>query len=219
MSKTIELNAELRTDIGKGASRRLRRLQNKVPAIVYGGKQEPVSICLLDNQLRKAMEQEAFYSSLLKINLDSTDPLTVLVKAIQRHPFKRQVLHMDLLRVSGDDIIVKAIPLHFINEESSMGVKMGGHVSHVMNEIEVKCKVKDLPEYIEVDLSGLELNQILHLSDLKLPANTQLAADLEDPEHNLPVVSVHLPRGSKEESAEGGSEAGTDESAAGNKPE
>lgn len=201
MSKTIELNGELRNDIGKGASRRLRRLQDKVPAIIYGSKKDPISICLMANQLKKAMEHESFYTSVLHVHLDK-DVQTVIVKAIQRHPYKSQILHMDLQRVSANDSIVKKVPLHFVKAEQSNAVKEGALVSHIMGEVEVECKVKDLPEFIEVDLSGLELDHILHLSDLKLPKHVTLTADVKDELHNLPVASVHMPKAEEVEETE-----------------
>ena len=123
MSKTLELIAELRGDVGKGASRRLRRLESKVPAIIYGAHKEPTNISLIANELRKVMEHESFYTSVLHIHLDKKNIETVIVKAIQRHPYKAQILHMDLLRVSADDLITKTVPLHFVNAEKSMAVK------------------------------------------------------------------------------------------------
>jgi large subunit ribosomal protein L25 len=204
MSKTIELNAEQRTDIGKGASRRLRRLQNKVPGIVYGGHQDPLNITLDANQLKKIMEHESFYTSVLHVHLDDKpkNTQTVLVKAIQRHPFKSQILHIDLQRVSVDDVILKKVPLHFVNAAESNAVKLGGLVSHIMGEVEVECKVKDLPEFIEVDLSHLELDQLLHLSELKLPKNVALTVDVKDELHNLTVASIHMPKEEEEEPVE-----------------
>lgn len=198
MSKTIELNAELRSDIGKGASRRLRRLQNKVPAIIYGGKEEPVNITFVANELRKVMEHESFYTSILHIHLDKKVQ-TVIVKAIQRHPYKTQILHMDLFRVSVNDTITKKVALHFINDSKAKGVKKGGLVSHTLAEVEIECKVKDLPEFIEVDLNDLDLDEMFHLSDLKLPKHVTLATDIKDELHNLVVASIHLPRAQQEE--------------------
>lgn len=200
MSKTIELNAERRTDVGKGASRRLRRLDNLVPAIIYGAKKDPVNITFQANVLRKVMEHESFYTSVLHVHLDK-EVETVLVKAIQRHPYKSQILHMDLLRVSVNDVITKQVPLHFVNAEKSNGVKSGGLVSHILGEVEVECKVKDLPEFIEVDLSGLEIDQILHMSDLKLPKHVTLTSDITDELHNLPVASVHMPKVQEEDNS------------------
>lgn len=196
MSKTFELHAEERSDIGKGASRRLRRLENKVPGIIYGAQKDPVNITLDANQLKKVMEHESFYTSMVQVHLDEKAKKgeTVLVKAIQRHPYKTQILHIDFQRVSANDVIVKKVPLHFVNASASNGVKHGGLVSHIMGEIEVECKVKDLPEFIEVDLSHLELDQLLHLSELKLPKHVALTVDVTDDLHNLPVASIHLPR-------------------------
>ncbi len=197
MSKTIELNAELRNDIGKGASRRLRRLENLVPAIIYGGHEMPhkesISISINANELKKLMSHESFYTSVMHIHLGKQVE-TVIVKAIQRHPYKTQILHMDFQRVSANDEITKKIALHFLNAEKSMAVKTGGLVSHILGEVEVVCKVKDLPEFIEVDLSKLEMDQILHMSDLNLPKHVALTADIADELHNLPVASIHMPK-------------------------
>ncbi len=203
MSKTIELNAEQRSDIGKGASRRLRRLENKVPGIIYGAHKDPLNITLDANQLKKVMEHESFYTSIVHVHLDekAKSSETVLVKAIQRHPYKTQILHIDFQRVSVDDVIVKKVPLHFVNASQSNAVKHGGLVSHIMGELEVECKVKDLPEFIEVDLSHLEMDQILHLSEVKLPKHVELTVDVKDELHNLPVASIHMPRAVEEEVA------------------
>jgi large subunit ribosomal protein L25 len=202
MSKTIELNAELRNDIGKGASRRLRRLENLVPAVIYGGQKEhnALSISVNANELKKLMAHESFYTSVLHIHLGKKTE-TVIVKAIQRHPYKSQILHLDLQRVSANETIIKNVALHFINAEKSQGVKLGGLVSHILGEVEIECKVKDLPEFIEVDLSSLELDQILHLSDLKLPTHVTLTAHISDELHNLPVASIHMPKVVEEETA------------------
>ena len=196
MSKTIELRAALRADIGKGASRRLRRLENKVPAIVYGAHQDPLNLMFDANELKKAMEHESFYTSVIHVHVEGQpkNTQTVVAKAIQRHPYKVQILHIDLQRVSANDVIVKKVPLHFVNASQSNAVKNGGLVSHIMADIEVECKVKDLPEFIEVDLAHLELDQILHLSEIKLPHGVKLTVDVQDELHNLPVASIHLPK-------------------------
>ena len=197
---TIRLEAEKRADIGKGASRRLRRLENKVPAIVYGGGKEAVSIHLAQHKLKKAMENQAIYSSMLDLDIDGKVE-HVILKALQRHPFKPVILHMDLMRVSAQDMLVKMVPVHFINENTAKGVKAGGIVNHAMSQIEVRCKVKDLPEFIEVDIAALELDGVIHLSELKLPKGVKLAADVSDHAHDHPVVSIHLSRAGVEEAA------------------
>lgn len=197
---TIQLEAEVREDIGKGASRRLRRLENKVPAVIYGGDKAAQSIHLTHHKVVKALETESIFSSVLNIKIGSKVE-HVILKDLQRHPYKAIILHMDLQRVSAKDVLVKMIPIHFTNEEKSKGVKAGGMVNHTMTQVEVKCQVKDLPEFIEVDLSDVDLNEVIHLSDLKLPKGVKLAIDPTEGGHDHPVVSIHLPRVAVEEAA------------------
>lgn len=189
----IVLEAELRQDAGKGASRRLRRLENKVLGIVYGGGKEPVSVQLPQNKVFKALENEAIFASMFSLKVNGKNE-NVILKAIQRHPFKPVIMHMDFQRVSQSDVLVKYVPLHFINEAEAKGVKAGGILTHNMTQVEVRCQVKNLPEYIEVDMAGVELDDVLHLSDIKLPKGVSLTVDVKDGSHNLPVVSIHAPR-------------------------
>ncbi|WP_419420256.1 50S ribosomal protein L25/general stress protein Ctc [Legionella sp. D16C41] len=195
---SIVLEAETRADIGKGASRRLRRLENKVPAILYGGDKEPQTLNLSHNKVIKALESESIYSSIFDISIDGKIE-HVILKALQRHPYKPVILHMDLQRVSAKDILVKNIPLHFINEDISKGVKAGGRINHNMTQVEVRCQAKNLPEFIEVDMSEVGLNDVVHLADLKLPKGVQLTANVNDADHNLPIVAIHAPKGGTEE--------------------
>lgn len=196
MSTAFELTAELRQVIGKGASRRLRRQENKVPAIIYGGGEEPTSLSLNHNELKKALENEAFYTHILTIHIDGNKHQAVL-KALQRHPYKPRILHLDLLRITGKEKIQMQIPLHFVGGDVAPGVKLSnGIVSHLLSSVEVRCLPSNLPEYIEVDLSNLALDESVHLADLKLPKDIELVALLHgaDAEHNLPVANIHLPR-------------------------
>lgn len=188
---TIVLEAETRADIGKGASRRLRRLEGKVPGVLYGSGKAPKPIHLLHSKLLKALETESIYSSVFDLNIDGKVE-RVILKDLQRHPYKAIILHMDLQRVSAKDILVKMIPLHFVNEEEAKGVKEGGMVNHTMNQVEVRCEARHLPEFIEVDVVNLGLGDVLHLSDLKLPEGVHLATDVKLAEHDHPVVSIHL---------------------------
>jgi len=194
----IVLEAFTRADLGKGASRRLRRLENKVPAIVYGGEKEPVPVFLFHNKIVKALENESIYSSVFELNIDGKSH-KVILKAVQRHPFKPVILHMDMQRVSAKDILVKMVPIHFINEETCKGVKAGGMINRSCNQVEIRCQASKLPEFIEVDLAKMAVNDVLHLSDLKLPKDVTLVADISVAEHNAPVVSIHLPRASAAE--------------------
>ena len=196
----ITLNAEARSDLGKGASRRLRRNANLVPAVVYGGDKAPQSISLLAKDFAKALENEATFSSVISLTIDGKAE-DVVIKALQRHPAKSFVLHADFVRVVAGQKMTTSVPLHFINAETSVGVKQqGGEVSHVISEVEVSCEAKDLPEFIEVDLSNVEVGQILHLSDLKLPNGVELVALAHG--NNLAVANIHPSRVEKEEGAE-----------------
>ena len=209
------LRAIARDDLGKGASRRLRRNADMVPAIIYGGSKAPQSISLEARELKKALENEAFFSHIIKVDVDGKNQ-DVLLKALQRHPAKGHVMHADLLRVIAGHEVTVLVPLHFINEKTSPGVKQGGGiVSHTMTEVEVHCLPKDLPEFIEVDMGAVELNGIVHLTDLKLPKGVSLTALAQGADHDLPVANVHAPRVAVDEEAsdEGESKDDDEESA------
>jgi len=192
------LSAQLRQDLGTGASRRLRR-QGLVPAIMYGAGKPPTPLVINHNELLRHLEQEGFYSHILTIHLDNQSEQAVL-KDLQRHPWRSQILHLDLQRVTATEKLTLHIPLHFLNEDKCLGVKQGGGIiSHHLIEVEIRCLPKDLPEFIEVDLAEIHLNQIVHLADLVLPAGVEIVALLAGAEeHNLPVASVHLPRTASE---------------------
>ncbi len=188
---SIMLEAETRQDMGKGASRRLRRLEGKVPAVLYGGGKKPLSIHLLHNKVVKALEIESIYSSVFDLSVDGKTE-HVILKDLQRHPYKPVIMHMDLQRVSAKDVLVKMIPLHFINQDKAPGVVEGGVVNHSMSQVEVRCQAKYLPEFIEVDVAGMKMDDVLHLSDLKLPKNVKLSVDPTTGDHDHPVVSIHM---------------------------
>jgi len=210
MQETFELTAEVRTDKGKGASRRLRRM-NMLPAIIYGGNKEPQPISLPHNELMLHLQHEAFYSHILTINLQGKAEKAVL-RDLHRHPSKPIILHADFLRVKENEELRMHVPLHFLNEDTAVGVKQqGGIVSHLSTDVEVSCLAKDLPEYIEVDLANLAVGESIHLSELKLPAGVTLVELMHGPEHDQPVVSMHKPRGGGEAEAEPGEEAGGEE--------
>lgn len=202
---TVMLEAQTRDVQGKGASRRLRRLSNMVPAIVYGSEKDPQLLSLSQNKVTKALENEAIYSSVFQLHVDGKAQ-QVILKALQRHPYKPVILHMDFQRVSPKDVLVKMIPLHFINGEESPGHKAGGVISHVMSQVEVRCQAQHLPEFIEVDLGGLELDATVHLSDLKLPKNVELATEPTD-EQDQPIANVHISRAAEALEAEEAAEA------------
>ncbi|QDP71858.1 50S ribosomal protein L25/general stress protein Ctc [Legionella israelensis] len=195
---TITLEAETRTDMGKGASRRLRRLEDKVPGILYGGDKKPVAIHLTHKKVLKALETESIYSSVFDLKVDGKAE-QVILKDLQRHPYKPVILHMDLQRVSAKYVLEKMVPLHFINEESAKGVKAGGILTHSMTQVEVRCQARYLPEYIEVDMANVAIDDVVHLSDLKLPKGVELTVDVSDHSHDLPVASIHMPKASMEE--------------------
>lgn len=192
MSNQFELTAEARQTFGKGASRRLRRLDNKVPGIMYGGDEAPLPLIFNHNHLLKALENEAFYSHILTIQVDGK-PHKAVLKALQRHPFKPRIVHLDLLRVTGKEKITVTVPLHFKGENVAPGVKNDkGIVSHLLTSVEVRCLPESLPEFLEVDLSNLGLDELIHLSDLKLPKGIEIMALVH--KDNQPVASIHLPR-------------------------
>ena len=199
MTVEFTLNAEARSDLGKGASRRLRRIASLVPAVIYGGEKAPQSISLLAKDLAKLLENEAAFSHVLTLNVAGTNE-SVVIKALQRHPAKGFVLHADFVRVVAGQKLNAHVPLHFINEASSVGVKQqGGEVSHTISEVEVSCQPQDLPEFIEVDLAKVEVGQIVHLSDIKLPKGVELVALAHG--NDLAVANIHASR-VKDESAE-----------------
>lgn len=188
---TFKLEAELREDEGKGASRRLR-LQGKVPAVLYGGDRKPRSISLGFNELMNNARHESFFSQVLTITVGDLKQ-SAIVKDVQMHPAKPRIMHMDFQRVMADVEIRMSIPLHFINEDEAPGVKLsGGVVAHLMNEVEISCLPGDLPEYIEVECGKLELDDMLHLSDIVVPKGVELTELAQGPEHDQPILSVHL---------------------------
>jgi len=216
MSEQLQLSAELRTDVGKGASRRLRRIADRVPAIVYGAEEAPVPLTLNTNELNKAMQLETFYSQVLDLSIDGkTQP--VVVRDVQRHPAAPRILHIDFLRVNMNKTLQVNIPLHFINEEDCVGVKTGGGiVNHILNEVQIEALPRDIPEFIEVDMLEVELGGQVHLSDLKLPTGVTLVAfgHDDDEDHDLNVASVNAPRAAVEEDAAAADDAAPEADAA-----
>ncbi|MBT3136583.1 50S ribosomal protein L25/general stress protein Ctc [Alteromonas sp. ALT199] len=205
----FKLDASVRTDLGKGASRRLRR-EEKLPGIIYGGEEAPVSITLDHNKVNNSADFEAFYSHVLELNLDGK-VVEVLVKDMQRHPYKPKIMHIDFQRVIAGQDVHTNVPIHFVNEEASAAVKAGGIAEHHVTEIEVTCQPKDLPEFIEVDMAAVEMGQTLHLSDLTLPAgvaSVELAKN--DEAHDLAVVTVK-PAPKAADAEEDGEEAASEE--------
>lgn len=194
MAITFELTVEARSDVGKGASRRLRREASRLPAIIYGADKKPEMISLSQDDLMHALENEAFYSHILTLN-KGNEKESVVLKALQRHPYKKKILHADFLRIKENEELQMLIPLHFMGEESAPGVKIaGGRASHHMTEVEVRCLPGDLPEFINVDMSALELNDSISLSQLQLPKGVKLVDLIHDAEDDLSVATISAPR-------------------------
>ncbi len=199
MSDNIKLTADLRSDVGKGASRRLRRQGEKIPAIIYGADAETQTLTLGVNELTKAMEQEAFYSQILDVVVEGTAQQAV-VRDLQRNPGNGRVLHIDFQRISADREMHVNVPLHFINEENCVGVKIGGGaIAHNLTDVEVSCLPADLPEFIEVDMEHVDIGSSLHLSDLVLPEGVTIVALTYGEDRDIPVVSVAARRVVEEE--------------------
>ena len=215
MSLDFTLVAEPRSERGKNANRRLRKL-GKVPAVIYGGGEDPVPVVIEHETLMHSLEHEAFYSHILTINVEGKPQKTIL-REIQRHPYKPKILHMDLLRVREDTEINVHVPIHFINEDTCHGVKLdGGAISHNLVEIEISCLPKHLPEFIEVDVAELKLNESIHLSELTVPEGVTIVELTHGEGHDHVVASVHVKRIVEEEpivSEEEAEEAAAEEEA------
>ncbi len=196
MSNVFEFIAEPRAGLGTIAARSVRR-EGKVPAIIYGGVKQPETLLLDHNEVVKHLAIEAVYSHVLDIKIGDRSEKAVL-KHIQRHPARPQILHIDFQRVDETHKVKLHVPLHFTNEAVSVGVKKGGVVSHLVTDVEVFCLPSALPEFIEVDLSQLDVGAILHLSDLVLPAGVEIVALTHGPEHDHPVVHLHKVKGAEE---------------------
>lgn len=210
MSEAIfTLDAEVRTDLGKGASRRLRHA-DKVPAILFGAGKDPVALTLEHNKVLQAQEFEAFYSHVLTLNIGG-EKVEALVKDMQRHPFKPKVTHLDFQRVDAKTAVNVHVPLHFINEDAAPSIKLnGGHPEHHMNDVEISCLPADLPEFIEVDLMDVEIGQTLHLSDINVPKGVTLLELAKGEDHDQAVVTVKTAKGGSADD-----EAGDDNAAEG----
>src|SRR6187402_836281 len=195
----FKLDATARNDLGKGASRRLRRLANQVPGVIYGGSAAPISISVSHNELLKHLEHEAFFSHIISLNVDGKAQ-DVILKDLQRHPAKPIVLHADFLRIDKATRLTTHVPLHFINEAFSKGVKIqGGKVVHNLTQIDVSCFPHNLPEFIEVDLANAEVGTIIHISDLKLPSGVVSVALSHGADHDLAVATIVKPKGAAED--------------------
>jgi len=192
MSNSYELQAQFREDTGKGASRRLRHA-GKVPAVLYGGNAEPRAITVNHQALLLHVENEAFFSNVIELQVGDLKQ-DAIVKDMQRHPAKHQIMHIDFQRIVAGEEIRMTVPLHFVGEENAAGVKLGGgKFSHLRNDVDIACLPKNLPEYIEVDVSGMELDDLLHMSDIKLPEGVEIPELAQGDEQDQPIISLHRP--------------------------
>ena len=210
MSTNFVINARSREDTGKGASRRLRRQSGEVPAIIYGGKKHAEKISILHKDITKALENEAVYSSIISLSVDGKAEDTI-IKDIQRHPAKQVILHLDFLRVSKTTKLQTRVPLNFLNEDICIGVKMGGGlIAHTMTDIEVSCLPKDLPESIDVDMEQIDVGQIVHLSNIKMPSGVESVSLSQGAEYDLTVATVNKQKAADIEEALDSDEADDD---------
>ena len=202
MSDQFELHAEAREDLGKGASRRLRRLADLVPAIIYGGDKDPQPLTMIRKDLEKALENEAYFSHVLNVNVGK-DKQKAIIKDLQRHPARNSVMHVDFLRVDDKTALKVHVPIHFLNEDNCQGVKMeGGMIQHQATDIEVLCLPADIPEFIAVDMLDVVIGQIIHLSEITLPEGVTSTALALGEDHDLAIASVVAPKGGSDEEDE-----------------
>ncbi len=195
MADQFELNARVRARSGTSLVRRLRR-EGEVPAVLYGGNKDNISIAINHDVLFHSLEKEEFHSGIIVINTDGKKEQAIL-RSVQLHPHRSNILHADFQRVEESKELTMSLPIHFIGEDECVGVRIGGGVvSHLINDVQITCLPKDLPEQIELDISGLDLNESLHFSDIQLPDGVHITALMhdDDNEHNYAVVSVSPPR-------------------------
>ena len=205
--ENMSVKATSRSVFGKGASRRLRR-DNLVPAVLYGADKEPQAIQLKHNEVLKHLESEGFYSQLLSLSVDGGEPVRTLLKDVQRHPYRLQILHLDFMRVVAGAELQVHVPLHFINEDICAGVKSGGMITHNDNEVLVACRPRDIPDFIAIDMAGLRIGDSVHLSDLSLPEGVRLV-DLHEAgdDSDRQVTAVNAPRVDSSDSADSSADA------------
>ena len=191
MKASFEFEVEERKEKGTRAARRMRR-EMKIPAVLYGGGEAPVPLMLGKNQVDKNLQQEAVFSHILTLKLPGSKVVQAILKEVQRHPSKEAVLHLDFQRVKADEAIHVNVPLHFVGEEKSVGVKKGGIVVRNMTEVEVSCLPSNLPEYIEVDLTNVDIGETVHLSELKAPEGVTIIESHEEGQDPA-VVMIQAP--------------------------
>jgi len=209
MSEVFEIEAKLRSDAGKGASRRLRR-EGLVPAVVYGAHKDPVMVSVDHIKFLQQLENEAFYSHILSLKIDGKAQ-KVILKDLQRHPAKPFIMHADFLRVSAKEKLKTNVPLHFVGEDVAPGVKLSGAFAHHVTDVEVACLPKDLPEYIEVDVSEMNIGDVVMLSGVVLPKGVELPGLGIENEHDVTVIALNTGHVGEEEDEEGVEEEGETE--------
>ena len=189
MSEQVSLAASERQSEGKSANRNLRR-SGYIPGVLYGGKDEPKKISIMEKDIVKATEIAGFTTQILQISMDGKD-VDVVVKEIQRHPATSRVLHADFMRVDPDSKITLVVPIRTLNDESCIGVKVsGGQVNHLINEIEISCLASNLPELLELDVQEMDIGDTVSLSEIKLPEGVEITILQQDQERDQAVVSV-----------------------------
>lgn len=197
----FEVEAQSRENIGSSHNRRLRK-QELIPAVIYGAGQDPQNIMVQRRKIRKAMENEAFFSHILTISIDGKKQQAVL-KNVQQNPETSRILHIDFLRITAKEKITMTVPIHYKGGDVAPGVKLGGGIlSHNTVEVEVRCLPADLPEYLEIDISDLEVEQSKHLSDIPLPKGVELVALAQGTEHDQAITGIVLPRAAVAEDSE-----------------
>jgi large subunit ribosomal protein L25 len=194
MSDTTTITAEIREDVGKGASRRLRHA-GKVPAVIYGGQSDPVSLTVQQEELLHAASNESFFASILEIKVGKDRTQQVVVRDMHRHPYKPVIMHIDFMRVSAEQILKISVPIHFIGEEESPAGKASGVViQHQVTEVEIAALPKDIPEFLSVDLSSIEAGDAVMLSSIELPEGVTIPAlETEGEEYDIPLANaIHI---------------------------
>jgi len=192
MTESNVINAEIREDVGKGASRRLRH-QGRIPAVLYGGKKDPATLTIEHDPLKHAAEQESFYSTILEIKVADGRSQKVIVRDVQHHPYKAQIMHLDFMRVSAEELLRMSVPIHFIGEdESDAGKTAGVIIQHLITEVEILALPHNLPEYLEVDLSALETGGVILLSDITLPEGVEIPALSGDEDETMIANTAHI---------------------------
>lgn len=204
----FEFNADTRSAKGTKAARGFRR-QQIVPAVVYGAGLEPEKISLSHQAVWRALENEAFYSHILTLKISGKNE-QVILKDMHRHPFKSQIMHMDFMRIKANEELTMHVPFHLVGEDKSPGIKEGGVLSKLVNDLAIRCLPKDLPEFIELSVANLNIGESLHMSDIKLPNGVSFVTSIDE-EHDQPVASIHVSRVSSEEIEEGAPQAGITE--------